>query len=257
MIEKPPTKLLSEPLIRVRRESKRPVVGPKEAEPTQNIVQWVDRGGNAGICLEGSDIVVIDADTMEVAQGVVEHLPETFTVETGGSGFGVHYYFESPEWGRNVYLVDGDSSIRSNGYMAVIPPSVHPDGGEYRVVRDIEPAEVTVSEFERFKDSFTDSEEAPRKQSVSTRRPRGDDLDELDKLIDHDGYRADVRDALEDRDAAHNQRQFVAGFLLDKVGLSVDEVAQIIGRHNQWRDYDPKITKQQVKSVEKSGGESL
>jgi len=255
-LRQPPQRLLSEPLICVKPESKVPKEGPKDVLPAHVVVDHLSDGGNAGIALEYSDLVVIDADTMEVAQAVVEQLPETFTVETGGNGFGVHYYFESPQWGRNAYFADGDSSIRSDGYMAVIPPSIHPDGGKYRVTRDIEPAEITVSELEQLENSLTEDEDTPKEQSTPTRRPRGGDLDELDDLIHHDVKRAEVRDALEDRDAAHNQRQFAAGFLLYEVGLSVAEVVQLIGRHNQWSDYDPKITKQQVESVERSSGGS-
>jgi len=139
--------------------------------------------------------------------------------------------------------------------MAVVPPSIHPDGGEYRVTRDIWPAEIAVSELEQLENSLTEDADTSGSQS-KPRRASGDDLDELDELIHHDGYRADVRAALEDRDAAHNQRQFVAGFLLDKVGLSVTEVVQLIDRHNRWADYDPAITKRQVEGVEKSDGGS-
>jgi len=252
----PPHRLLSEPLIRVKPASKVPEDGPKEPKPNLKIVRWLtNEDGNAGICLDGSDLVVVDADTTQVAQEAVERLPETFTVETGGEGFGVHYYYECPEWGRNEYLSDGDSSIRSDGYMAVIPPSKHPDGGRYRVTRDIPPAEIAVSELEELVDSLTEDRDTEGSKAVGTPRDR-DELDDLDELIHHDEKRADVRAALEDRDAAHNQRQFVAGFLLHVVGLSVPEVVQLIDRHNQWADYDPKITKQQVESVSRSGGRS-
>jgi len=252
----PPHKLLSEPLIRVKPQSKVPKDGPKDAKPELVILRWLrEEGGNVGIALEHSDLVVVDADTREVAQEAVERLPETFTVDTGGDGFGVHYYYECPEWSRNAYLADGDSSIRSDGYMAVVPPSIHPDGGEYRVTRDIWPAEIAVSELEQLENSLTEDADTSGGQS-RPRRASGDDLDELDELIHHDEKRADVRAALEDRDAAHNQRQFVAGFLLHEVGLSVTEVVQLIDRHNRWADYDFVITKRQVEGVEKSDGGS-
>ena len=255
MVEKPPTKLLSEPLIRVRRESKRPVVGPKEVEPTQNIVEWVTNGGNAGICLDGSDLVVVDADTTEVAQAVVDRLPETFTVETGGNGFGVHYYFECPEWGRNASLSDGDSSIRTDGWMAVVPPSTHPDGGEYRVTRDIPIAELPATELEELADSLSEDRDTSGSKPGGTPRDR-DELDELDELIHHDEKRAEIRAALEDRDAPHNKRQFVAGFLHRVVGLSSSEIVALIERYNKWADYDREVTEQQVESVIKSSGGS-
>jgi len=254
-IRQPPAKLRGEPWIRLRPESKRPRDGPKDAKPDKVILRWLCDGGNVGIALGRSDLVVIDADVMEVAQEAAERLPETFTVETGGDGFGLHLYYKCPQWAGNPTLADGDSSVRSDGYYAVMPPSIHPDGGKYRVARDIEIAEIAVPELEQLVNSLTEDTDT----SVSRSKPRranGDDLDELDELIHHDEKRADVRAALEDRDAAHNQRQFVAGFLLHVVGLSVAEVVQLIDRHNRWADYDPAITKRQVEGVQKSGGES-
>ena len=256
MIRQPPHKLLSEPIIRVKPESKVPEDGPKDAKPPQMILRWLrEEDGNAGIALGGSDLVVIDADTMEVAQEAVERLPETFTVETGGNGFGVHYYYKCPSWSRNAYLADGDSSVRSDGYYAVVPPSIHPDGGKYRVTRDIWPAEIAVSELEQVVSGLTEDTDTSVSRS-EPRRASGDDLDELDELIHHDGNRAKIRAVLEDRDAPHNDRQFVAGFLLHEVGLSVAEVVRLIDRYNRWGDYDPAITKRQVQGVQKSGGGS-
>lgn len=252
MLEKPPNRLLSEPLIQIKPESKVPVGTYESVLPTWKVVEGLADGYNVGICLDCSDLVVVDADTTEVAEWVVEELPETFTVETGGDGFGVHYYFECPEWGPTKHLQDGDSSVRSSGAMAVLPPSTHPETGrEYRVTRDIPPAVIEVEELDRLVDDLTvdrggsddQVDRTPRRQSG------GGGLDELDRLINHDGKRREFREILNDPNAEHRRRVYLAGWLHSVAGLSASEIVRLIDRFNQWSNYDRQITETQVKSV--------
>jgi len=127
--ERIPPVLRDEPLIRVKPKSKEPVVDSYAVEPTEDVAEWVAEGGNAAICLAESPYVVVDVDTVEVAKALGQTLPKSFIVLTG-SGW-VHCYYRCPEWDRNVEL--GGGSIRSDGWIAVIPPSRHPDGGRYKV----------------------------------------------------------------------------------------------------------------------------
>jgi hypothetical protein len=255
MLEEPPNRLLSEPLIQVLPESKVPVGTYESVEVPWVVVDGIAEGYNVGICLEYSDLVVVDADTTAVAQEATDRLSETFTVETGGNGFGVHYYYHCPEWGPTKKLGDGDSSVRSDGAMAVLPPSKHPDGGKYRVTRDISPVEVDAAEIQALVDALTENSETDAQVGQAPHvQTDFDGFDELDELINHDGYRADIRSALADPEAMHNQRQFVAGFLHDKVGLSHGEIVRLIDRLNQWSNYDREITERQVRSVIESDG---
>lgn len=250
-----PEQLVDQPLIRVKGGSKEPVIDNYEVEPTNSVASWVQLGYNAGICLADSPLVVVDADTTEIAAEVYERLPETFTVNTGGSGFGLHYYYECPEWGRNTVLKDGDSSVRTNGWMAVIPPSERES--RYTVTRDVPIAKISPSELGDVVDSLTESGSVDTSAPAQRDQSRADsgELDELDDLIDHDGYRGDVRDVLRDREAEHHRRVWLAGFLHGGVGLSATEIVRLIDRLNQWDNYDRETTEEQVKSViESSGG---
>jgi hypothetical protein len=83
---------------------------------------------------------------------------------------------------------------------------------------------------------------------------RMDDLDELDELIHHDKWRAEVREVLEDREAGHDRRVWLAGFLTDAVGLSVEETTDLICRLARWDNLDRETTRKQVWSVVRSDG---
>ncbi len=234
--------LRSEPLIRVKPESKEPVVDAYAIEPTERVAEWVLSGGNAGLALAETDVVVVDIDGAETAQTVAETLPESFTVKTSN---GWHRYYRCAEWDRNTELAEG--SIRSDGWMVVVPPSKHPDGVRYSVVNDEPIAEVAEEALERL---IPASERDPDPPAPSSRRSvDSGDLDTLDRLIDHDGYRAEVRDVLDERDPAHDRRVWLAGFLLDAVGLSVSETAMLIYTHADWGDLDRAETERQVASV--------
>lgn len=247
-----PTRLLSEPLVRVKPESKDPVDDAYAVEPAGDIVQWVGGGGNAAISLANTDVVVVDVDTRPVAWAAMELLPETFTVETG-SGWH-HCYYRCEDWTQNTTL-DGDSSVRSDGWIAVVPPSTHPDGGRYTVHRDRPIADIDESELRRLVDRFNqDAGESEHPDPGDEHGGGRDGLDELDDLIEHDGYRAEVREVLTDRQAGHDQRVWLAGFLHGAVGLSESDVVGVIDRHNRWDNYDREVTRRQVRSVVRSGG---
>jgi hypothetical protein len=247
-----PERLLTEPLLRVKPESKDPVNDAYAVEPVGDIERWVAGGGNAAIALAETDVVVVDVDTRPVAWAVIELLPETFTVETGSGWY--HLYYRCDDWTQNTTL-DGDSSVRSDGWIAVVPPSTHPDGGRYTVHRDRPMAEIDESQLRRLVDRFdddTDSEHPdPDGEHVDGDR---EDLDELEELIDHDGYREEVREVLHDRRAGHDRRVWLAGFLCDAVGLSESDIVRVIDRYNRWANYDRETTRRQVASVARSRG---
>lgn len=97
--------------------------------------------GNLGM-LCGHGIIVIDADDKEIEQIVERDLPETFTVQTGGGG--KHYFLKSdiekriilyknPYEKEKIHL----GEIQAKGQQVVIPPSIHPNGKQYKVLKDV------------------------------------------------------------------------------------------------------------------------
>jgi hypothetical protein len=254
-----PVRLRPEPLLRVEPRSKTPVDDSRAVESLNSIEQWVAGGGNAAIALAETDVVVVDVDTQPVAWAVMEVLPDTFTVETGSGWF--HCYYRCADWTQNTTL-DGDSSVRSDGWIAIVPPSTHPDGDRYAVQHDRPIAEIDESELRRLVDRFDDDRDGEHPDPDPEPDPDGnrdgdrDDLDELDldDIIDHDGYRAEVREVLHDRRAGHDRRVWLAGFLSGAVGLSESDVVRVIDRYNRWANYDESTTRRQVASVVRSGG---
>jgi len=247
---------------------KRPVPSVYSVVSAGAAREWVRAGGNVGVAC-GGDLVVVDVDDPGRVLSLVGEAfgVETFTVQTPGGGF--HVYLDCPGWeGNRSWKAGGGelASVRATaGRFVVAPPSRHPEGGRYSVFVDAPVATVGPDAFRRFcrgMDAIEtvvgggpgDGQEDGDDSRADDRRGRvgGGGLDELDRLIDHDDRRADVRAALEDPDAGHSQRQFAAGFLLDAVGLSVSETVRIIDKFNRWDNYDRATTRKQVRAVDRS-----
>jgi len=252
-----PERLRALPLILVEEESKKPMRDSRAVVDPDVAEQWVDRGGNVAVSLL-DDTIVVDVDSYEVSEYVSENLPETFTVRTGGGW--VHLYFRCPGWDDSTSFKssDGDElgSVRSDGWIAVAPPSIHPETGEmYQVKADREIVEIEEERIEEIVDEF--SGRGSGSEETKAERERGKtsgELDELDELIHHDEYRAKIRGILQDSGAGHVDRLYLAGFLLDTVGLSEREVCRIIDKFNRWSNYDREITREQVASVAGGSG---
>lgn len=65
----------------------------------------------------------------------------------------------------------------------------------------------------------------------------------------------DVGENLLNPTASHNERAYIV-YNLDAAGVPLDEIVDLIDRHNQWANYDRAVTEAQVRSVVKSGAPS-
>jgi len=77
----------------------------------QALQGWLEAGGNYG-CLGGhGDLVILDADDLPRLQelGVIDLLPESFTVRTPGRG-GWHIYLICPGMGKKMALYDPEKT---------------------------------------------------------------------------------------------------------------------------------------------------
>ena len=140
----------------VKARDKDPSVGGKGWQKQENLMfaddpklqAHLERGGNYGV-VGGFGLVIADADTQQLKRVFEGKLPETFTVESPGS-HGWHAYFlcglEKP-----IRLRDKDGEnvgdIQGPGKMVVGPNSVHPNGGDYRIVKDVPLAQVTAHQL--------------------------------------------------------------------------------------------------------------
>jgi hypothetical protein len=138
--------------IKLESESKAPKVspeGPFYDAGDDELIRWIEDGGNVGLNL--GELVVLDVDHDEFRQVAHDHLPNTFTVRSGGGG--EHWYYRS-DWEGRRQFTDGETdfgSVRSGNWYVVIPPSVHPDtGNEYSVLRNSEVQPVPKIQVEDF-----------------------------------------------------------------------------------------------------------
>ena len=171
----------------VKARDKDPSIGGKGWQKAENLMFADDprlqahlkRGGNYGV-VGGFGLVTADADTPELRRIFEEKLPETFTVESPGS-HGWHAYFlcglEKP-----IRLRDKDGEnvgdIQGPGKMVVGPGSIHPNGGIYKVVKDVPLAQVTAQELrEALKDWVVPEKEIAQIEATARREKRETRID--------------------------------------------------------------------------------
>jgi P4 family phage/plasmid primase-like protien len=154
------------------------------SDPT--LAGWLLRGGNYGV-IGGDGLVIIDVDG-EDAKSCAAKLPMTFAVESPGS-HGLHLYYlcviDKPirlrdKEGENI----GD--IQGRGKQVVGPGCVHPNGGIYTVVRDMEIARIEREDIvEVFKDFIIPEKEIDEIEDEARSEREKSDLDiDILKIID-------------------------------------------------------------------------
>jgi hypothetical protein len=122
----------------------------KEKATDQEINQWLQDGSFQNIavlCGETSGyLTVIDFDEMDAyKQSFDPKIEDETLVVRSGSGRGVHVYLRGD---RSVATVSYEHqrpkfSVRGQGSIAILPPSVHPSGQRYEIIsRRVEPMEV-------------------------------------------------------------------------------------------------------------------
>jgi putative DNA primase/helicase len=135
--------------IRIRKQSKAPIdkgwgqsTGPIYSLDDPTMQEWLNEGGNYGV-LTGSEFVVVDCDSPEIAQALEERLPPTLMVRSPGSKQPHFYYAIISEDGetlkalkKTVLEVDGThyGEVQASGQYVVGPGSIHPKGGRYELM---------------------------------------------------------------------------------------------------------------------------
>lgn len=115
---------------------------------SSRLLQWSLKGYNIGLVTGRDDIVVIDADSPEILRILKKQFPETLVI-TSSEPHKQHWYYRCHELAQNtsISLDIGNKNVghikAKNAYI-VIPPSIHPSGVKYKVVKDVPIAEVPV-----------------------------------------------------------------------------------------------------------------
>ena len=122
---------------------KRPLVEWKifqEARPSrEEIVDWfkdkTTDDVNIGIvCGEVSgNLVIFDFDDTEVYNRVIAPLEDFIRVTVTGSGK-YHLWYRSHVLPKSFKIQEISLEVRSTGNFTIVPPSIHPDGGQYRFI---------------------------------------------------------------------------------------------------------------------------
>ena len=101
---------------------------------------------------EISGLVVLDIDpdsggkqSMNEFVAQFGRLPQTPVVQTGGGGY--HYYFKYPEAGlcNSAGKLGDGLDIRGDGGYVVAPPSIHPNGTQYRWAKGRSPDDIPLA----------------------------------------------------------------------------------------------------------------
>jgi len=167
-----PDRICSTPGLRLIKIEKDDKKKPAEREfltknnyhlPSLAIEGWVRGGGNYGILAgfpneNGKELIIFDADLIERLRelGVLQRLPPTFTVRTGGGGEHRYYWILGLEGKIVLYdpvLKDDDDDyvhlgeIQHRGSYAIGPGSIHRSGKRYEVIDDREIAAITVDQL--------------------------------------------------------------------------------------------------------------
>jgi len=102
------------------------------------LTKHVESGGNYGVMGGGkAGLILVDFDSKEVQDELLEKLPKTFTVKTG-SGLLHLYYFSNKFDSFKIFNEDMDTlaDIQGQGKQVVGPGSIHPNGNEYELIED-------------------------------------------------------------------------------------------------------------------------
>lgn len=135
-------------------------------------------GGNYGVACGYGNLIVVDSDEEKRLKelGILDKLPRTFTVRTGGGG--THRYYFCPELKNKITLFDPVQEdrkhpgrplhlgeVQSKGQQVVGPGSIHPNGNLYEVIDDSPIAEISLAELmDAIKELRTPPKNKPMKQ---------------------------------------------------------------------------------------------
>jgi len=120
------------------------------------VKEHLEKGGNIGYLLGSDKIYVLDWDTKEHLDAILSILGDTLVIETTK---GYHFFFRCNE---DIYktVLEKESihfgEILGIGQQVLIPPSVHPSGKEYKILKNNSIAEITKDKLELIKKKFSE-----------------------------------------------------------------------------------------------------
>jgi hypothetical protein len=231
-------------------QGKRPVTSVEDREKAHGIRKWLLEGGNYGVPAHSrNDLVIFDVDSVGFERVVTRELPkDTFTVRSGGDGFGKHLYYRCREFKTNSDYKDPKGSVRSNNYHAVGPGSNHISGGRYEVMKDQGIRKVPLTDLQTVLDRLDEKDSRENVKSGGGARPSSHTNSEALGFVRRDDKRQELSRILKSQDPSHSERLWFVGFLYSACGLYENEIVDLIMDNSPWGT-DRSITEKQVSSV--------
>lgn len=193
-----------------------------------------DRDFNlALVCGRVSKVVAVDADSQEAVNWVRRHLPTTpLMTRTGGGG--QHFFYKHPGVvvRPRAKLKGMALDLRGDDSFVVIPPSRSYTGRDYRWIFD--PDEGSLEALPPFDPSWLAE---PRRHAAGTTIEENDRM----RLIRRAMAYVEKMDPAIAGQGGHNATMRVAGVLIQRFGLTMEEAMPIMLLYNarcdpQWND---------------------
>jgi hypothetical protein len=175
------------------------------------LAAYLLEGHNFGICTGMGGLNIFDADELTRLQelGILDDLPATFSVRTGGGG--LHKYYICRDIKRKAVMYDLElkdpyhpdkplhlGEIQTLGFQCLCPGSLHPNGRRYVVEDDLPIAEISWAELYKVlagKVDFELAESAGKNKHFAVRIKNPDACDPFEDVRIEDVLypRGDVR----------------------------------------------------------------
>jgi hypothetical protein len=233
---------------------KRPVTSVEDRQKAHAVKKWVLEGGNYGVpAHEGNDLVIFDVDDVAFERVLNEFLPEeTFSVISGGPGFGKHRYYRCWNWNRNTDFKEPEGSIRATNWHVVGPMSEHESGGRYEIENYGPIKEVATEDISKVVRELEDRNDRNDGESVNSgggaRGGYSHNREGPLSFVRREDRRRELRSILEDTNPSHSERLWFVGFLHSACGLREREITELILKEAPWGT-DKEITRTQVEGV--------
>ncbi len=157
----------------------------------QELLEHIANGGNYGVMGgsfddNGTSLILVDFDNLDIQEKAMKFLPETFTVKTGSGMY--HLYYFTDGIGSFKGLDDEKNNlfdVQSEGKQVVGPGSIHPNGNSYEVFKDIEIQTIGYAELKAILVPFDRSPTKKEEKKIEKYTSEHDDtfLDDLKNRV--------------------------------------------------------------------------
>jgi P4 family phage/plasmid primase-like protien len=203
---------------RIKRGEKRPFEKEWQKKPYsyEEIKKYIPQE-NYGVLCGYEGLIIIDADTPELTEEVLDKLPNTFRVQTGSGG--VHHYFFCPELKEKIVLTNNKhyGEVQNWGSQCVGPNCLHPNGKTYQIIEDSKIAKISREELINCISKFK------KEKIVLTSEKKEDEEEWIEKFIEE----VSAKWIKGDR---QNLALSTAGYLRKEKGLGFNNTKNIILR---------------------------